>query len=318
VTAGAERNRSAQISLLSFLGFFRALRIPFRPERRLHAAARTFDSYRRFWDTIPQSAFHGETPLLRIAGREYDPRLIIFDKDGTLIAFHAMWHAWYAKLLDALAALVPLESPLLQELDAILGVDSATGAWDPVGPLTLASTGELKLLIAGSVYRYAARNWPEALRIAAQAEDTARLALDEGSLVQPIGDLAALLERLHAAGLRMAIATTDNRAPTEHQLHQLGVIAQFDTWVCGDDGLPLKPAADMALEVCRRLHIPPEETLLVGDTIADMDMAHAAGCAGAIAVGSGAVPPELLASHADVVIADVHAIEILSDDQERV
>jgi phosphoglycolate phosphatase len=250
--------------------------------------------------------------MLRIAHRVYDPRLVIFDKDGTLIAFHAMWYAWYERLLEALAQQVPLAGELHQGLNALLGVDQQTGAWDPVGPLTLASTSEVQLLVAGGLYRYAQRSWPEALRIAAQAEDLARQALDDDSLVQPVGDLAGLLTRLHAAGLRLAIATTDNRAPTERQLHALGIASLFDTWVCGDDGLPLKPAPDMAREICRRLHISPEQAIMIGDTIADMDMARAAGCAGAIAVSSGAVPAEMLAPHADVVIADVHAIEIIS------
>ena len=38
--------------------------------------------------------------MLRIAGQELDPRLIVFDKDGTLVAFDVLWHTRFARLMD--------------------------------------------------------------------------------------------------------------------------------------------------------------------------------------------------------------------------
>lgn len=257
--------------------------------------------------------------MLRIAGRELDPELIILDKDGTLIAFDALWHAWFDTWQAAIDARVALDAALRRAIAETLGVDPQTGAWDPLGPLTLASTAEVGLLLAGLLYRHRDMPWAEALRAVEEAESAARAHLVTLDLVQPIGDVGGLLRRLRRAGLRVALVTTDERAFTEHGLETLGLAPLIDTMVCGDDGIPLKPAPDAALEVCRRLGVAPGAAIMVGDTIADLEMARRAGLALAVGVASGALSAELLAPHADLVIPDVHAIEVLADgDDENV
>ena len=74
---------------------------------------------------------------------------------------------------------------------------------------------------------------------------------------------------------------------------------------------------DMALEVCRRVGIPPKQTAMIGDTIADMNMAHKAGYGWAIGVASGALSAKALAPHADLVIPDVNAIEVIMPDEDE-
>lgn len=249
--------------------------------------------------------------MLRIAGQVLHPELIILDKDGTLIAFDALWHAWFDAWRGALGRRVAMDAALRQAFAETLGVDAATGAWDPLGPLTLASTGEIGLLLAGLLYRYRAIPWDEALDVVQGAERAAREEIAALDLVQPIGDVRGWLQRLHDAGLRVALVTTDERSSSEEGLTKLGLAPLIDAMVCGDDGIPHKPAPDAALEVCRRLGVAPGSAIMVGDTIADMTMARRAGLARAIGVASGALSAEALAPHADLVIPDVHAIEVV-------
>ena len=89
--------------------------------------------------------------MLRIAGQELNPRLIVFDKDGTLIDFGEMWHTWFDLLMDAIWSLVHLDEAAREGLAGTLGYDLETGEWDPLGPLTLASTGEVSLLLASQL-----------------------------------------------------------------------------------------------------------------------------------------------------------------------
>ncbi|MBN1399253.1 MAG: HAD family hydrolase [Anaerolineae bacterium] len=255
--------------------------------------------------------------MLSIAGQTLDPRLIIFDKDGTLIAFDLMWKTWYAHLIGALRQQVPFSATMERALAETLGAGSeepscTDGEWDPDGPLTLASTGEVRLLIAGIIYRYGHRTWSEALRSTQQAEGEARAALEGYDLLQPIGPLRELFERLAQAGILLAIATADDRRPTEDALARLGIASLCAAWVCGDDGIPLKPAPDMVLKICHDLQIAPEDTIIVGDTVSDLEMGRSAGCGWVAAVTSGALRREHLAPYADLVIPDIHAIEILS------
>jgi len=249
--------------------------------------------------------------MLRIGDRMLAPSLVVFDKDGTLIAFDAMWHAWYDRLLASLNAWRPLPLEAHLGLAGTLGYDNASGAWDPQGPLTLASTSEVELLAASQLYRYLHLTWDEALEQVRLAAQDARSELFRADLLEPLGDVAGLLQALRAAGLKVALATADTRVPTQHALDALAIGALFDTVVCGDDGLALKPAPDMGLEVCRRLDVPPQEALMIGDTTSDLLMARKAGFGWAVAVTTGASKRKDLAPLADLVLTGLHEIEVL-------
>lgn len=254
--------------------------------------------------------------MLAIAERIYDPRLVVFDKDGTLIAFDALWHAWFRRLLEAILCHLPLDADARIGLAATLGCDLESDVWDPLGPLTLASTGEVELLLASQLYHYGRVSWPQALEIVADAKREASQVLSQQSLLRPIGDVKGFLSCLRQAGLLLALATTDDRVATEHHLEMMGIPGLFAAIVCGDDGVPLKPAPDMALEICRRVQVAPAKALMIGDTVADLLMARRAGYLAAIGVTSGAMPAELLAPVADAVIADIHHIAIVPNQRE--
>jgi phosphoglycolate phosphatase len=248
--------------------------------------------------------------MLEINGETLSPRLIILDKDGTLIAFQAMWHTWFDRFLGYIGRRVNLTLEARIGLAGTLGYDPVDGDWDPLGPLTLASTGEVLLLAAGQLYHYQGTVWDEALALVQRAEEYAREALSDRSLLQPIGDVRGRLEQFTAAGYRLALVTTDTRASTQNHLDTLRLNEFFGAVICGDDGIPLKPAPDMALEVCRRLQVEPSQAIMVGDSAVDMVMARTAGLAAAIGVASGAMPGEALIAYADHVIPDIHAISI--------
>ena len=88
----------------------------------------------------------------------------------------------------------------------------------------------------------------------------------------------ASLERLAAAGLPFGVVTNKARAFSVRLLERLGVGHRFASVVCGDDGWPKKPAADMLLAACTQLRSVPAETLLLGDSANDVLAARAAGC----------------------------------------
>ncbi len=255
--------------------------------------------------------------MLRIADRVIAPRLVVFDKDGTLIAFEAFWHAWLERNWALIEERVRLTPEAREGLAASLGLDLDSRDWDPLGPLTLAATQEVAVIIASQLYRYAGMDWLDALAL---VEETNRLAyeslpLDE--LVQPIGDVAGLLARLRAEGMALALVTADDRAPTEDTLQRLGLDGCWDTIICGDDGLPQKPAPEAALEACRRTGVAPEEAIMVGDTIGDLQMARRAGYALGVGVTSGALDADALAPYADVVVGSIHDVEITDEEKDR-
>ncbi len=238
---------------------------------------------------------------------EFEADMLAFDKDGTLIEFDGMWgrlaEAWVAKLAD------DSDQALERDLYHSLGYDSTLRHTLPQSPLSIATTGQLRAIAAGTLYRHGI-SWPE-------AEDRIQAAFDQvgnelalPDLVRPTSDVAALFARLQGAGVRLTVVTTDHRAETEETMRLLGIEHLVDLLVCGDDGWQSKPAPDMLMAACDRLQIDPSRTAVVGDTLADMLMAQRAGAGLQVAVLTGPGDPALLASHANVVIQSIGDIAI--------
>ena len=95
--------------------------------------------------------------------------------------------------------------------------------------------------------------------------------------VEPLyAGAAETLDRLRAEGWKIAMATGKSRRGVETVLRMHGWADRFDSTHCADDG-PGKPHPAMVLEAMRALDVPPERTIVVGDTAHDMRMAKSAG-----------------------------------------
>lgn len=122
---------------------------------------------------------------------------------------------------------------------------------------------------------------------------------------------AGVVEGLRAArsaGLRLGVATSKPRRAADRVLGLMGVAGLFDV-VAGDDSVRHgKPDPEMALLVAEGLGLPPARCVVVGDGVADMEMARAAGMR-PIGVSYGvATPAELRAAGAEVVVDSFAAV----------
>jgi len=224
--------------------------------------------------------------------------LLIFDKDGTLIEFHRMWGGWVDQLARRLEAETGL--PLREGLYPLLGVDEASGVVLAHGLMAATPMRRIREVVEGYVSDSGAG--PAA---AAAAVERAWHAPDPVALAEPVTDLHALLGRLRARVPTFAVATSDDRGPTERTLEALGVAAEFAAVSCADDGRPTKPAPDPVLYLCAELGIPPRRTAVVGDAPADLRMARAAGVARAIGVLTGVGDRASIEPLADVVLDSI-------------
>ena len=103
------------------------------------------------------------------------------------------------------------------------------------------------------------------------------------------------LEDLQRAGFLLAIATGKSRRGLERALDQMGVRRFFVASRCADEGYS-KPHPGMLQAVMEELVMAPNETLMIGDTTHDLEMAFNAGVR-AVGVSYGAHPkPQLLAA----------------------
>ena len=104
------------------------------------------------------------------------------------------------------------------------------------------------------------------------------LSLFEGILPM----LQALRERQHT----LTVATGKSRKGLDDALHQVEIRGMFDGSRTADETAG-KPNPRMLHELMAEFGVPPERTLMIGDTTHDLEMAHNAGCA-SVAVSYGA------------------------------
>jgi len=224
--------------------------------------------------------------------------LLIFDKDGTLIEFHLMWGGWVAALADQLETTTG--AALRDGLYRLLGVEQATGLVLAHGLMAATPMRRIREVVQAYVSDSGAGP-----AVAAEAVERAWHAPDPVALAQPVTDLKALLRRLRERVPTFAVATSDDRGPTERTLEALGVASEFAALSCADDGRPTKPAPDPVLHLCAELGVPPDRTAVVGDAPADLRMARAAGVARAIGVLTGVGDGPSLEPLADVVLGSI-------------
>jgi HAD superfamily hydrolase (TIGR01509 family) len=117
--------------------------------------------------------------------------------------------------------------------------------------------------------------------------------------------LHAAVDRLAAAGLPLAVASSGTRAYVDHVLDLLGVRAAFATVVSGEDVHNGKPDPEIYLLAAARLHADPADCVAVEDTTHGIAAAHGAGMR-AVAV-THPMNATLDLSAADAVVADLTA-----------
>jgi phosphoglycolate phosphatase len=124
------------------------------------------------------------------------------------------------------------------------------------------------------------------------------------ALIELYPGVRELLAELAAAGFLLGIATGKSRAGLDRALAQQGLGGLFAATRCADEGFP-KPHPDMLEQLMDRVGVAPHETLMVGDTTHDIELARNAG-AFALAVAYGAHAADGLGALAP--LATVHSI----------
>lgn len=188
------------------------------------------------------------------------PAYLVFDVDGTLVDSQ---HAIVAAMSAAFAAL-GLDAPAREAVLGVVGLslEPAIARLLPEAPPSL--HGEL-----AAAYK------------AAYLDLRAR-----GAAAQPLyPGAAALIRRLAAGPVLLGVATGKSRRGAEAVLDLHGLRGHFQSIRTADDG-PGKPHPFMLEQAMGDVGAAPSDTVMIGDTVYDIEMARAAG-ARALAVSWG-------------------------------
>ena len=225
---------------------------------------------------------------------------ILFDKNGTLEDSETFLRNIAQKSARIIDAQIPgIGEPLLMAF----GVDG--GKLDLAGLIAVASRQETEIAAAAYIAE-TGRGWFESLQIARQSLDEAEKSFDNTHAPLFPGTLE-LIQNLSKTGLKLGIlsAATTEEVNGFINYHQLDGYMQLGM---GVDGNLSKPDPRLFLQACESLGVEPGNTLMVGDSVGDMQMAKNAkanGCIGITWVGNtGNV------KGADVVINKLEEIQV--------
>ncbi|MFM6025907.1 MAG: HAD family hydrolase [Dolichospermum sp.] len=231
---------------------------------------------------------------------------ILFDKNGTLEDSEASLRTLGQKAARIIDAQIPgIGEPLLMAF----GING--DFLDPAGLISVASRRETEIAAAAYIAE-TGRGWFESLKIARQALQEANQYVNKTPSPLFMGSLE-VLKSLSVAGLKLGIlsAATTEEVRAFVSTHQLSNYLQIQK---GVELGPSKPDPRLFLEACQALGVAPERTLMVGDSVGDMQMARdaqAAGCIGITWIGK--------ADHvqgADVVINQLDQIQAIIDEDD--
>lgn len=216
---------------------------------------------------------------------------IVFDKDGTLFDFTAVWSVWCDRVIDELSEGSSVTAGALA--DAI-GYDRS-----------------LKQFTSGSlIVSGAADDTARAMTACLPDHDYADVArvcekhMQNLPLV-PVKNLRDVLAALKASGIRLGVATNDSEAAAHMQLAESKAGGYFD-FVCGyDSGFGSKPGPGMLQAFCVATGLAAANVAMVGDSLHDINAGVAAGVGLTVGVLTGPATEDELTVHADVVLADI-------------
>jgi haloacid dehalogenase superfamily, subfamily IA, variant 3 with third motif having DD or ED/haloacid dehalogenase superfamily, subfamily IA, variant 1 with third motif having Dx(3-4)D or Dx(3-4)E len=248
---------------------------------------------------------------LLAGGRAYDVDGILFDKDGTLLDFLALWGTWADCLYGGLRAGLAARGVdwRLEEWTGLLGTfhaaDGTMTGFDRGGPFAMGSIDDVTAILAGQAYRRGLP-WNEALELVRICRKQADAELDRMRPVRALPGLHRFLEQCALRGLPLAVVTADDTQEARKHLDWLGIDRYFADIIGNDRVSRGKPDPEMVRLACASLGIEPSRTALIGDTAGDMQMGKAAGVRLTIGIGASDGLPG-----ADVVISDYDALTIL-------
>jgi len=246
---------------------------------------------------------------IEIAGRHVSCRLIIFDKDGTLIDFTATWVPLIRKRVEMLLKALKMGKDLEASLLKAWGIDPESGRVDPRGPCPVSPRSDEIIIGTMTLYQQG-YPWDEAKGLVSRAFDEADAVTNRKEMLKPVAGIQNLLTGLRVKGFLLALATSDERRDTEAMLCSLDMEGLFDVVLCAEEMKPPKPHPESILTICRKVSVPPQEAIFIGDTVTDMMMGKRAGVGLTVGILEGGVTPrEELEKVADVVLESIHHLK---------
>ena len=234
---------------------------------------------------------------------------ILFDKDGVLLDLEGTWLNSAIAFTHYLSQKTGGSHPA-SVFQTIIGIDEISRSIDHGG---LFASGSLR-----DQFDACSRDVPELAPLFADSAKV-RVMIDDVFLKEreqtlntigsvPNGNVAAGVTDLKEAGYKLGVLTNDSEQSARRGCSDIKIADMMDVFIGYDSGYGSKPGADGFLAACTALGVTPAETVMIGDTSADIGAAKAAGAG--LFIGVSALYPERTKPLQDIehIVADTTGI----------
>lgn len=241
---------------------------------------------------------------------------IILDKDGVFVNFHKLWLRVIACRAQLIAELSSDTSEMLVKIRTAcirsMGVDEDDESIDPFGPCSM-PLASVRLALATGLFITKNEGdptykWSEAFSIVDKAIAETNEALDKIELSEEISGSIKKIKELKASGLKLGVFSSDSESNVQATLEKFDLSETIDIVHSG-----MHKDKDSYMEICKKLKVKPENTLIVTDSPIDIKAANDAGAA-SVLVLSGIITEEsnleTLEISADLVIDSLADLDL--------
>ena len=205
-------------------------------------------------------------------------KAIIFDKDGVLLDLEATWLNSAIAMTHFVASLTNGKHNA-SAFQQIIGIDEEHRSIDPNGLFAAGtSKGQITAFcdFEPELTRYLEDDSDTRAKLRAIFLEERQTTMQRHGTVAN-GDIITPITALKDAGYRLAVLTNDSESSARQGCEEIDILDMMEQIIGFDSGFGHKPEPDGFLEICKRFGIAPSEAVMVGDTVADKQVAIAAG-----------------------------------------
>lgn len=236
-------------------------------------------------------------------------KMVIFDKDGTLIDVHHYWCSmieyraeFFVNSLD-----VKNKKELYNDLVDNMGIDLKTKKMKAEGPVGIKPRSFIVNVALDTILKYD-KNYTKDMveNIFLEVDEYSKNKLT--TIVKALSNVKELLEELKRSNIKITIATTDLTKRANLAMESLKLNKYFIDIVGADLVKNAKPSADLVKYILDKHNLVKDDVIIIGDSMADLGMARNANCK-FLAVKSGLHTDEFI-KQSENIIEDLTQLKV--------
>ncbi len=230
-------------------------------------------------------------------------KAIMFDKDGTLIDFDAFWITISTIAIKDILKELGCNDVSAEDILSVLGVeDGITSIEGILCSSTYSKIGDnINYALTECGYTF------DLERVRSITMDAFARHVDKGIAKGTCENIREVLLKIKEEGIKIFVVTSDRLFTTEKSLKKLGIFDVFDGIYTDDGDVPPKPKPDCIYDICKKFSLSPDEIVMVGDTVNDVNFAKN-GSVKMIGVAKGEKNRERFLKQTDIVLPDISYI----------